>query len=331
MAEGGAYPAPSWLAPARKKDLATLREIARRSRDFYARVTTQDDACFTIGPVNSAVFECWVRGWNAEVWPREWSEKTLRVLLSAVEERANGITPVELEEELNNAGCWCCACDSDPEMRLATPTPDHVMSRFANEWHHWTAVGYAVAFRDAAWLEVLLEHQAPFCFASWAYMPISSSSGHDGGDLIPALPYAVHTNDNDCVRLCVAFGGDPFADTPFYCGRGGNVLSMAAHESILKLLTAPPRRAAAAAALALICIRKYRVGNDGIVRLDKNVVQMIARMVFESGNDVAWRAAVKVERLPLPRVAESEQPGLLENAGKFVRDSLTALAPGLFE
>jgi hypothetical protein len=46
---------PSWLEPAKRKDLATLTEIAQRSRDLYILVDTSEQASFTIWQVG--VFE----------------------------------------------------------------------------------------------------------------------------------------------------------------------------------------------------------------------------------------------------------------------------------
>jgi hypothetical protein len=61
MDEENSNPPPSWLEPARRKDLATLTQIAERSRDLFILVETSDKAMFTIGPVNSEAFGRWVR------------------------------------------------------------------------------------------------------------------------------------------------------------------------------------------------------------------------------------------------------------------------------
>jgi hypothetical protein len=211
------------------------------------------------------------------------------------------MTGEELREGLAKAGCWCHACDPasgrqfQPQ-ELVTPTPDHVMSKYAERWEHWTAVGYAIHMRFDAWLKVLLECQAPFCFAEWAFIPISSSGQHDGGDLIPALPLAVFENRTEWARLCVAYGANPLQQTSCYCSHGGTALSMAGgFDAMVAALTAPPRHAVAATR-ALIWTHKYGVGNDLWKRVDRHVVHIIARMLFESRNAPVWRAMCKTNK-----------------------------------
>jgi hypothetical protein len=296
------YLKPAWWEHANRGDLAALTEIARRSRDWYTRVSTCDEAKdFTVGPVNSEAFGAWLSARRDAAWPREWTHENACAVLEALQAVACEMTSQELQESLANAGCWCHPCDpaSGGQFRpeeLVTPTPDHVMSKYGETWEHWTAVGYAIHIKFDAWLQVLLECQAPFCFVEWAYIPISSCSAHDSGDLIPVLPFAVFKSNLEGSRLCVAYGANPLAETQFYCGNYADVLSMADVSSpIYAALTAPPGHAVAAVR-ALIWTNKFGVGNELWRRVDRNVVQIIARMVFESRNAPVWRALCKTKR-----------------------------------
>ncbi len=295
------YPEPSWLEAAKKRDLPALVDIAKRSREYFVMVETSDRKVYTIGPVNSEAFGEWVRGWNAKVWPRTWTQESLEELEEALEVQVLYLTSAQLDEGLARAGCWCHACDEESgrqfrPQELATPNADHVMTRYAEEWDHWTAVGYAIQIGYLGWLEVLLKYQAPFCLSSWAYIPISSGSQHDADDLIPALAYAVHSNDLECARLCVAYGANPMADTHFYCGHGGTILTMAQNEEMTAVLTAPIRYAAKAAR-TLLLVHKFGEGNDLFRAMDRHVVLMIAKMVHESRYDPEWRATCKPDCL----------------------------------
>jgi hypothetical protein len=179
------------------------------------------------------------------------------------------MTSQQLQEGL--ADCWCRASETE----LVTPTPDHVMSSCSEMWQQWTAVGCAIRWGFTEWLEVLLQHQAPFCFAQWAHLPLAAAFyGRRGG--FPALAFALSTRHYHAARLCVAHGADPLT------------VGAKVKDSAAAILAAPARHAVAATRFTL-WMHKFGSGNDLLRRVDRHVWQYVAQLVYCTFNDPVWR------------------------------------------